>query len=364
MNNESNKLTTSPRYPALDGLRGLAILMIIFYHIFDFLPLSNFGWVGVDLFFVLSGFLITGILLPKRNYPHYFGNFYVRRILRIFPIYYLSLIIFLFLLPKIIEYPFSLNYFIANQWWFWLEFQNWLFISKPVGNNNFLNHFWSLALEEQFYLICPFIFLLIKKTHRQITFILIILLLLLVLRLTVWHLNFVNISYINLYAFTRIDGLCVGCLLAIFKYQGNFEMGKLNRVLGLFFLILIFLFMPLTRVLFHLNLPYFASCVYPAMGIFWGGVLWAAVLGRNLVYRIFKNRVIGFIGRISYGLYIFHWPVHRLLLFKFEAAKNQQHPFWGSLLPAITSTTLTILIAVISYYCYERYFLRLKKYFD
>jgi peptidoglycan/LPS O-acetylase OafA/YrhL len=337
--------------------------MIVYFHIFDFLPLSKIGWVGVDLFFVLSGFLITGILLTKRNFPHYFRNFYARRVLRIFPIYYLSLVIFLFILPKIIEYPFSLSYFLSNQLWFWLEIQNWLFIYKPNGNN-FLNHFWSLALEEQFYLICPFVFLLIKKAHHQITFILIILISLLVLRLTAWHLDFVNISYINLYAFTRIDGLCVGCLLAIFKNQGNFGMGKSNKILGSFFLFQIFILMPLGKALFHLKLPYFACCVYPAMAIFWGGILWTAVVGRNLVYRIFRGRAIGFIGKISYGLYIFHWPVNGLLRFKFESFQNQQHQFWGSLLPAIISTLLTILLSVISYYCYERYFLRLKKYFD
>jgi peptidoglycan/LPS O-acetylase OafA/YrhL len=364
LNSDNSKLTSGPYYPALDGLRGLAILMIVFYHIFDFLPLSKIGWTGVDLFFVLSGFLITGVLLKKRNFPYYFRNFYARRVLRIFPIYYLSLIIFLFILPIIINYPFSLNYFLSHQLWFWLEIQNWLFIFRPEGNNNFLNHFWSLALEEQFYLICPFVFLLIKKAHHQMTLILFTLLLLLVLRLTVWRLDFHYISYVNLYAFTRIDGLCVGCLLAIFKNQGNFGMGMLNKILGLFFLILIFIVIPLTREFYHFKLPYVACCVYPVIAIFWGGILWTTVGGRNLVYRIFSSRAIRFIGKISYGFYIFHWPVDRLLRLKFESVHIQQHQFWESLFPAVISTSLTILLSVISYYCYERYFLGLKKYFD
>src|ERR1035438_7123978 len=100
LNDKSNaKFSIGDYFPALDGLRGLAILMIILYHNFDFLSFTYPTWSGVDLFFVLSGFLITGILIKKRNSAHFLFNFYARRVLRIFPIYFLSLIIFLFILP-------------------------------------------------------------------------------------------------------------------------------------------------------------------------------------------------------------------------------------------------------------------------
>ena len=215
------KFSIGGYFPALDGLRGVAILMIILYHNFDFLSFTYPGWTGVDLFFVLSGFLITGILIKKRNSARFLLNFYARRLLRIFPIYYLSLVIFLFILPPLIKNPINLNYFIVNQYWFWLEIQNWLFILKPDGNNNFLNHFWSLALEEQFYLVCPWIILLFSQFQKMISFLLGMLLLLLILRVALWFFKIENISYINLYAFTRIDGLCVGSLLAIYRRPGK-----------------------------------------------------------------------------------------------------------------------------------------------
>src|SRR5258705_5760496 len=88
-------------YPALDGLRGVAILLVVLLHNFRFMNYFFFGWLGVDLFFVLSGFLITNILMDAMGEPNFLRNFYVRRILRIFPLFYLALILFLFVVPNI-----------------------------------------------------------------------------------------------------------------------------------------------------------------------------------------------------------------------------------------------------------------------
>ena len=299
-------------YPALDGLRGLAIILVILYHNFDFISIFRSGWIGLDLFSI-SGFLITGILLKKRGSRHFLGNFYARRALRILPIYYLSLVLFLFILPNIVSYSFNPKYFIRNQQWFWLEFQNWLFIFYPGGNNNFLNHFWSLALEEQFYLISPLIILLIKPVQKIISFLLILLLILLVLRLLIWLLQFDNISYVDLYTFTRIDGLCVGSILAVFKYQENTEMEKRNKFLGLILFILIFIALPFIKVFYHSRIPYLACCLFPAVALFWGLIVWASINPENFLFKIFNSRVLIFLGKISYGVYIFHWPITRLL---------------------------------------------------
>src|SRR5215208_5513013 len=96
-------------YPALDGLRGVACLLVVIYHNFGFINrYFFFGWLGLDIFFVLSGFLITDILLNAAGSKNFLRNFYVRRMLRLFPLYYASLIIFLIILPRIPNLPVDL----------------------------------------------------------------------------------------------------------------------------------------------------------------------------------------------------------------------------------------------------------------
>lgn len=161
----------SRRYiPELDGLRGIAILMVVAFHCSIVLtlvagPVKQMralfvpGWTGVDLFLVLSGFLITGILLESKGSPSYFRRFYLRRVLRIFPVYYVALLVCLGLLGSVLI-PESLrlwNVYLT----YGLHLSNWLSLGGleiPA-----LNHFWSLALEEQFYLCWPLAVLLLSR---------------------------------------------------------------------------------------------------------------------------------------------------------------------------------------------------------
>lgn len=151
----------SSRNPSLDGLRGLAIALVILYH----LNLVGFGWVGVQLFFVLSGFLITRLLLALREQPSlgsYLKIFYGRRALRIFPVYYLYLLLLLLLwwaLPTAQQGP------VAEQWRYAASYtSNWLGMTGGHQKTYFLDHFWSLPIEEQFYLFWP---LLLFFTPRR-----------------------------------------------------------------------------------------------------------------------------------------------------------------------------------------------------
>jgi peptidoglycan/LPS O-acetylase OafA/YrhL len=98
---------------------------------------------------VLSGFLITDILLKTVDKQGYFKNFYAKRVLRIFPLYYLSLIIFLVILPQVKDFPLDLSFYVDHQWWFWTYLQNWFLIFYNVGNTTTaIQHYWSLAVEE------------------------------------------------------------------------------------------------------------------------------------------------------------------------------------------------------------------------
>src|SRR2546426_3790254 len=159
--------------PALDGLRGFAMLLVFLNHAIA-LPLEpattridaavhviayGAGWTAIDLFFVLSGFLITGILLDTQGQPRWWPNFVVRRVLRIFPLYFGALTVLFVLLPRLVHWseP-QFDTLQANQTWYWTYTVNLLTAlthgrGTPLGTA----HFWSLSIEEQFYLIWPLI---------------------------------------------------------------------------------------------------------------------------------------------------------------------------------------------------------------
>jgi len=152
------------RLPTLDGLRAIAILLVVPHNLdliatFDGAQLVvaalHRGWIGVQLFFVLSGFLITGILLDARDAPDYYRSFFVRRALRIFPLYYATLLVLFVLLPALGLVPASFKCDAMVELSYWTYFSNWYgpFHQGPDP----VSHFWSLALEEQFYFLWPFV---------------------------------------------------------------------------------------------------------------------------------------------------------------------------------------------------------------
>lgn len=164
--------TARARIPTLDALRGVAILAVLAYHLTRLEPtglamaayrrVMLAGWLGVDLFFVLSGFLITGILLESRSADgqtarRFFGHFYARRTRRIFPLYYAALAALLFVVPRFGPNAAGTSVGLAaDQAWHWTYLSNWLWLPgvepAPVPT---ASHFWSLAIEEQFYLVWP-----------------------------------------------------------------------------------------------------------------------------------------------------------------------------------------------------------------
>jgi peptidoglycan/LPS O-acetylase OafA/YrhL len=172
----------SQRITNLDGIRGIAVLWVMLHHFQLYgegFPPTTFldrqverltisGWIGVDLFFVLSGFLITGILLDSKSNTGYFRKFYMRRFLRIFPLYYGFLFAFMFVLPLIDPEGAEFQLQFKEQIWYWTYLINWklatIYVSEYIG----ISHFWSLAIEEQFYLVWPVsrIFLHLLKDLR------------------------------------------------------------------------------------------------------------------------------------------------------------------------------------------------------
>jgi len=355
---------TSRHYPALDGLRGVAILMVVFLHNFGFMNYFFFGWLGVDLFFVLSGFLITDILMNSLDKPHFLRNFYMKRILRIFPLFYLIVILCLFILPAIKSLHLDVHYYKENQLWFWTYLQNWLFIIKEPQGEKFLLHTWSLAVEEQFYLVWPVIILLFRKPKVLLTIALIILVLTGVLRYIVWISKVEDLAYSSLYTFTRIDGLCIGSAVALLLRINPGFLKKYTTLIVLLMAVINFGFYFINN---HrsFTLPYLAFIGYTTFAVLFGLLVYEAVTGKSKIIKfLLENRPLKFFGKISYGLYVYHWPVF-LICFPFvtEFVLNNMHI--SSRLAATTSsiivTVATILLSVISYRYFEKPFLNLKK---
>ena len=223
--------TAFSRVPELDGLRGVAVLLVLFHHFVIYSgitgdvvvdrvvsTLASYGWVGVDLFFVLSGFLITGILYDTKTQPGYFRNFYSRRALRIFPLYFGFFALSLLAAPVLLS-PDDGQKLVDMQGWYWTYMTNIEVVMAgqwPAPQH--LNHFWSLAIEEQFYLIWPMAVLALS--HRHLVRLAVgCMATALLLRITAPF----GMSALDAYVLlpTRMDSLAAGALVALLVRSDN-----------------------------------------------------------------------------------------------------------------------------------------------
>ncbi|CAG0980901.1 O-acetyltransferase OatA [Myxococcaceae bacterium] len=221
------------RDPRLDGLRGIAILPVVIYHLtffglaegpFDraitFLP--SLGWTSVDLFFVLSGYLITGILLRARGGASYFSSFYARRALRIFPLYYAVLVFFFVIVPRLDALWDPSAFWVGGSegetLWYWLYLENLRVAFTGSFNHHFLGIVWTLCIEEQFYLLWPVVVLLATR-ERLVRICLGLMVGAFVLRIVLVWLGAPSLTVLTLTP-CRIDTLAAGALLAVWMQDG------------------------------------------------------------------------------------------------------------------------------------------------
>jgi len=355
-------------YPGLDVLRGLAISIVVFYHNFGSVSFFRFGWLGVDLFFALSGFPITDLLLNSRDNKYYFRNFYIRRILRIFPIYYLVLIIFFSFSPILFSQkdPTStFSYYNNNKVWFWSYFQNWLMVHKGPPPVPFLAHFWSLAIEEQFYLFWPLFVFFIKKLETLKKVIILLIGIAIVTRLCVWfqYPKEVEAFYCN--TFTRMDSLLMGCLLAVHLIQGKAISQKVIKLVVLSFMTFI-----LISLLFFGNIRQdnllFPTIGYSLTAAFFCSLLYLLIKHEAYLLPWLKHlKPLSFMGKISYGMYVYHLPIYLILGYLLSGILSSyfNSSFNHALFLSALSILLTIIASTASFYLLEKPILNLKKHF-
>lgn len=327
-------------YPSLDGLRGVAILGVLAFHTLD----MPGGWMGVDLFFVISGFLIGSILIDTRAHEFYFRNFYIKRTFRIFPLYYLSLLLIIILFA-------SFGIAFGNYGWsYFLYLQNFPAAFAhywPEGWAGSLNHFWSLAIEEQFYLVFPVFVYLMKPSQLPWLCAAGILFSLLCRFYFYEHHN-----QLATYVFTlsRMDSLLSGVLMA--------QLVRRRQRIGISWIILPLLLWILTiSVSTDLRHPVFQTVGFTLNAFFFSSLIVCALSPSLSFYRLLQVSILREIGKISYGLYIFHYPL--LILFKHLYRTSPHEKLWTSASTLLTS----FMLAVISFYFFEnRWMIRRKKF--
>ncbi|MFM2295735.1 MAG: hypothetical protein RLZZ350_2148 [Verrucomicrobiota bacterium] len=350
------KKDSLPRIDCLDGIRALAALMVMAFHLVrhhglpaSVIKFSAFGQTGVDLFFVLSGFLITRILLLSKDSPHYFRTFYARRTLRIFPLYYGFLIIHFFVLPLVLGMKISS---FNAQWWAWFYLQN-LPQTFPSLTDSGPGHFWSLAVEEHFYLLWPLLVFVLSR--RQFGWLLVATLVAPVL-LRFWFVTHgIEVLY---FTFTRADALGYGALLAWLLTGNTADAWRQTKLFRWLFVVLGVLLVPAFVLLSGGKFLWLQAFKLSLIPMFYFALIGFCIVDAAAapLTRLFTLRWLRWLGGISYGLYVLH-QLCFLLVARWLGTTKLYLEFPLAL-------GATILAAYVSFHFFEAPILKLKRHFE
>jgi peptidoglycan/LPS O-acetylase OafA/YrhL len=357
--------------PALDGLRGIAILLVIPHNADTFSQspgwlwpvalLAHAGWIGVQLFFVLSGFLITRNLLARRGTDDYLRSFYGRRALRIFPLYFLTLIAGLVVLPAIFTFsPGALSSH-QNQVWLWTFLSNW---AQPFGHEvSGYSHFWSLAVEEQFYLVWPFVVLLAAGT--RLFWICAAVAVAALLSRVVMMMAGARPEMLYMFTNCRMDALALGAAAAVLSQNAAVMQWTSRRIRPLILAVVGTLAIAaLGTHVFEVYDPGTLIAGQTVLALAFAVVMLGAghvprVGAFGLIPRVLEMRWLRLVGKYSFAMYVFHLPL--LIVFGHDL-KRLAAPA-GSAAPLVTAlaaVVLSFIAGLLSYHLIEKHFLRLK----
>jgi peptidoglycan/LPS O-acetylase OafA/YrhL len=407
--------------PALDAIRGLAILLVTLFRFHSdpdqfadpvvtstigkaFFSLLKEGYRGVDLFFVLSGFLITGILFDSKSGSHYFRNFYIRRVLRIFPLYFGVLFLGLIVLPAF--FPLFRELYstsIREQGWLWLFGTNvYLSIVNTWSLPGF-EHFWSLAVEEHYYLFWPLLLFFCSR-RSAIALCVVCIIGATLLRVAVllrpipveqftsiadlvaagvqgqaatpWSLALRSVRFnggplaptAETFTLCRLDALAIGSLLALAaRGSGGVRQGLLYCLGGCFLGAVVMAALAVVGPKFGPPVLRW-GLLFSVDSFFFAGLLILAVLTRptGWVGRLANNSVLQFFGKYSYGWYVFQGalvPPLAALFIPSDLAARIGSPALARLIFILWGGSISLGLAVLSWHLYEKHFLRLKDLF-
>jgi peptidoglycan/LPS O-acetylase OafA/YrhL len=353
------------RFAGLDGLRAVAVLGVILFHLR--LPGVTLGWSGILLFYVISGFLITTILLETKTDPHYFRNFYARRTLRIFPLYFVSL-------AGLIGAALLLKWPLGDLPYYCFYFQNHLLAATRFQPNfpTGFNHTWTLAVEEQFYLVWP---LLVRGLSIPVLRLMCFGLILVapVARALLVHTTHNPFMALNLLV-CNVDSLAIGAIMGIALHEPGMTSIANDPVSKRWCVALCAatLSLAMTIVLHYGRRSYWSpvdwlgtvnwNMIFPTVLSFWfATVIFYVVNWDSLIRRVLDLSSLRYIGRISYGIYVFHGLVLTYAVFAIRVL----NPRWpeSKIVMAVCNLVLPVLLAVVSWHVLERPFLRQKQRF-
>lgn len=358
--------------PVLDSVRGWAILLVLVVHCLAFEAdgstllrvintLARAGWLGVDLFFVLSGYLITSILLSSRQRGGYFINFYARRALRIFPAYYLYLIVAFLLLPHVVA---GVSGESLRAWALssalYLQNIHMLVVGSGTPWRG-LDHLWSLAIEEHFYLFWPLVVACLPARRLALVCVGLI--------VAAWGIKAMLLTYHDWplagYVFmpARMDALAAGGLVACLPPRKGGLWGRLAAML------LVAALLGLSGVAAIKGGLWLSGGLNIAVITSLAAIVFAAGLYLLVVHAFtplwLHNPVLTTLGRYSYGMYLIHIAV--IEVFQVPVLGTLE-PHLGynlaSLLSGVATMLVTLVVAMLSYHGFEIHFLKLKRYFS
>jgi peptidoglycan/LPS O-acetylase OafA/YrhL len=342
------------KIPSLDGLRAVAVLLVIFHHLHvPFFPDGR----GVLTFFVLSGFLITWMMLheSEKTGDVSIRNFYVRRILRIFPAFYVFLILSLTARWLTIGWP---NRFLLYDYLSAFSYTSNYRLALTPHVPHTAQHTWALSIEEQFYFLWPCVFVAFHKNLRRLTYVLVAAIVLINIHRLILFFGFQARETWLTYSFdTRADHILIGCLLAVLLKRGVWTWFWNQITVRTWVSLVPFLVMiGSIAISFHHGLAYrfgIGFVIDPLLtAIFLVQVI---ALGRSRLWGWLNWKVTVYLGKISYGMFLFHMLANRLVIVLFGT-----HSLWVRL-PAVIA--VAALFGTCSYYLIEKRFLLLKSKF-